>query len=55
MLTFILRRIGQMVLTMLALTFIVFYMVNLPGNLEKLAKTEGNMRMTDAEDAGWLE
>ncbi len=55
MLIFILRRIGQMLATMLALTFIVFYMVNLPGNLEKLAKTEGNMRMTDQEVHGWLE
>jgi peptide/nickel transport system permease protein len=55
MLMFILRRIGQMVATMIALTFIVFYMVNLPGNLEKIAKTEGNQRMTDEEVAGWLE
>jgi len=55
MLIFILRRIGQMVATMLALTFIVFYMVNLPGNLEKVAKTEGNMRMTDEQVAQWLE
>ncbi|MDH3665453.1 MAG: ABC transporter permease [Paracoccaceae bacterium] len=55
MLIFILRRIGQMIATMIALTFIVFYMVNLPGNLEKLAKTEGNMRMTDEEVQNWLE
>ncbi|MEM7177088.1 MAG: ABC transporter permease [Pseudomonadota bacterium] len=55
MFMFILRRIGTMVVTMIALTFIVFYLVNLPGNLEKLAKTEGNMRMTDAEVAQWLD
>ena len=55
MLFFILRRIGQMLATMVALTLIVFYMVNLPGNLEKLAKTEGNMRMTDQEVHNWLE
>jgi len=55
MLVFILRRLGQMLLTMAALTFIVFYMVNLPGNLEKVAKTEGNMRMTDQQVADWLE
>jgi len=55
MLVFILRRIGQMLITMFALTFIVFYMVNLPGNLEKVAKTEGNMRMTDQQVADWLE
>ena len=55
MFIFILRRIGAMLATMLALTFIVFYLVNLPGNLEKIAKTEGNMRMTDEQVAGWLE
>lgn len=55
MLMFILRRIGTMVATMIALTFIVFYLVNLPGNLEKLAKTEGNMRMSDEQVAAWLD
>ena len=55
MFMFILRRIGAMLATMVALTFIVFYLVNLPGNLEKIAKTEGNMRMTDEQVAGWLE
>ena len=55
MLMFILRRIGTMLVTMIALTFIVFYLVNLPGNLEKLAKTEGNMRMTDEQVQTWLE
>ncbi len=55
MLIFILRRVGVMLLTMVALTLVVFYLVNLPGNLEKLAKTEGNMRMTDEEVAAWIE
>jgi len=55
MLIFILRRIGVMLATMVALTLIVFYLVNLPGNLEKVAKTEGNMRMTDEEVAAWLD
>ncbi len=55
MFIFILRRIGAMLATMFALTFIVFYLVNLPGNLEKIAKTEGNMRMTDEQVASWLE
>ncbi|MCL5775404.1 ABC transporter permease [Limibaculum sp. FT325] len=55
MLMFILRRIGTMLATMVALTLIVFYLVTLPGNLEKLAKTEGEMRMTDAEVESWLE
>ncbi|MEL7172765.1 MAG: ABC transporter permease, partial [Pseudomonadota bacterium] len=32
-----------------------FYLVNLPGNLEKIAKTEGNMRMTDEEVQVWLD
>jgi peptide/nickel transport system permease protein len=52
---FILRRLGVMVLTMLCLTLIVFYMVNLDANLEKLAKTQGDMRMTDAEVESWLQ
>jgi peptide/nickel transport system permease protein len=55
MLIFVLKRIGTMLLTIVALTMIVFYMINLPGNLEKLAKTEGNMRMTDEEVAAWIE
>ncbi len=55
MLMFILRRLGTMILTIVALTLIVFYMVNLPGNLEKVAKTEGNMRMTDEQVAAWLD
>jgi peptide/nickel transport system permease protein len=55
MFIFILRRIGAMIATMLALTFIVFYLVNLPGNLEKIAKSEGNMRMTDEQVASWLD
>ena len=52
---FILRRIGVMVLTALCLTFIVFFLTNLYPNLEKLAKTEGNMRMTDVQVESWLE
>ncbi|MEM7238209.1 MAG: ABC transporter permease [Pseudomonadota bacterium] len=55
MLMFVLRRLATMLATMVALTFIVFYLVNLPGNLEKLAKTEGNMRMTDEQVDAWLE
>ncbi|MEO1720965.1 MAG: ABC transporter permease, partial [Pseudomonadota bacterium] len=55
MIMFIIRRIGTMVVTMFALTFVVFYLVNLPGNLEKIAKTEGNMRMTDEEVQVWLD
>ncbi|MFD0978580.1 ABC transporter permease [Tropicimonas aquimaris] len=52
---FILRRIGIMILTALCLTFIVFVLTNLQPNLEKLAKTQGNVRMTDEQVATWLE
>ncbi|MFV0514997.1 MAG: ABC transporter permease [Jhaorihella sp.] len=52
---FILRRVWVMVLTALCLTFIVFFLTNLHPNLEKLAKTQGNMRMTDDQVASWLE
>ncbi|MEL7114206.1 MAG: ABC transporter permease [Pseudomonadota bacterium] len=52
---FILRRLGIMLLTALCLTFIVFWLTNLYPNLEKLAKTQGNFRMTEAEVASFLE
>ncbi|MEM8632073.1 MAG: ABC transporter permease [Pseudomonadota bacterium] len=52
---FILRRVGVMILTALCLTFIVFFLTNLYPNLEKLAKTQGNMRMTDEQVASWLD
>ncbi len=51
---FILRRVWVMILTALCLTFIVFFLTNLYPNLEKLAKTQGNMRMSDAEVSRWL-
>jgi len=55
MLNFLLRRTLTMVATALVLTFVVFWLTNLPPNLEKLAKSEGNARMTDAEVTSWLE
>ncbi len=55
MLKFIGRRIGVMALTALALTFIVFFMTNLQPNLEKLARSEGSVRMTDESVATWIE
>lgn len=55
MFQFILRRLGVMLLTMLCLTFVVFYLVNLDPNLEKIAKTQGNVRMTDVQVESWLE
>lgn len=53
--SFLLRRSGVMILTALCLTFIVFFLTNLEPNLEKLTKSEGNMRMTDVQVQSWLE
>jgi len=55
MLLFILRRTGVMLLTALCVTFIVFFLTNLGPNLEKVAKSQGSVRMTDAEVESWLE
>ena len=55
MLLFTLRRLGVMVLTAIALTFVVFFMTNLPPNLEKLAKSEASVRMADDAVVQWLE
>jgi peptide/nickel transport system permease protein len=51
---FILRRLWVMILTALCLTFIVFFLTNLDPNLEKLAKTQGNVRMSDKQVTSWL-
>jgi peptide/nickel transport system permease protein len=51
---FILRRLGVMLLTALCLTFVVFYMTNLQPNLEKLAKSEASVRMSDDAVGQWL-
>ena len=55
MLSFLIRRIGVMLLTALCLTLIVFFLTNLEPNLEKLTKSEGNQRMTDAQVESWLQ
>ena len=55
MLYFTLRRIGVMLLTAIALTFVVFFMTNLPPNLEKLAKSEASVRMSDEDVGLWLD
>jgi len=55
MLSFLLRRIGVMLLTAFCLTFFVFFLTNLEPNLEKLTKSEGNMRMTDVQVQSWLQ
>ena len=44
-----------MILTALCLTFVVFFLTNLYPNLEKLAKSQGDMRMDDATVAKWLD
>jgi peptide/nickel transport system permease protein len=51
---FFLRRLGVMLLTALCLTFVVFFLTNLYPNLEKLAKTQGNFRMSEEAVASWL-
>jgi peptide/nickel transport system permease protein len=55
MLKFLIRRLGVMLLTALALTFIVFYLTNLPPNLEKLAKSEASVRMSDEQVVSWID
>ena len=55
MLMFLLRRFGVMLLTILCLTFIVFWLTNLSPNLERLAKTQANNRMTDEQVVTWLD
>ena len=55
MLAFILRRLGVMALTAICLTLIVFSLVNLEPNLEKLAKEQNNMRMSDQAVTLWLQ
>ena len=52
---FILKRLGVMLLTALGLTLVVFFMTNLYPNLEKLAKTQGNFRMSEEEVFTWLD
>lgn len=51
---FLLRRFGVMLATALCLTFVVFALTNLAPNLEKVAKTQGNVRMSDAQVESWL-
>jgi peptide/nickel transport system permease protein len=55
MLTFILRRLGTMLLTMLCLTMVVFYMINLEPNLRKLAISQLDMRSSDQHIESWLQ
>jgi peptide/nickel transport system permease protein len=41
--------------TALCLTFVVFYLTNMPAKLETLAKTQAGSRISDAEVATWLD
>lgn len=54
MLSFIARRLGVMALTMLCLTMVVFFLVNLEPNLKKLAISQTNMRATEDQLESWL-
>lgn len=54
MLAFIIRRLGTMVITMLCLTMVVFYMVNLEPNLRKLSISQLDMRSSDEHIEQWL-
>ena len=54
MLKFMIRRLGVMMLTAFVLTFVVFFLTNLPPNLEKLARSEGSVRMSDEAVKSWI-
>lgn len=55
MLSFIMRRLGVMLLTMLCLSFVVFFFVNLEPNLRKLAIFQTEMRASDQDLENWLQ
>ena len=55
MATFILRRLGVMLLTMLCLSVVVFMFVNLEPNLRKLAIFQTEMRASDQDLENWLQ
>ena len=55
MLSFILRRLGVIALTMLCLTLVVFFLINLDPNLKKLAITQTEMRATAEQQESWLQ
>ncbi len=54
MTSFLLRRLGVMALTMLCLTLIVFYLVNLEPNLRKLAISQTEMHASNEHIESWL-
>ncbi len=55
MFAFVIRRLGTMVLTMLCLTMVVFFLVNLEPNLKKLAISQLDMRSPPEQLESWLE
>ncbi|MCG7508325.1 ABC transporter permease [Mesorhizobium retamae] len=54
MLSFIARRIGTILLTMLCLTLVVFFLVNLEPNLKKLAISQTEMHTPPEQLESWL-
>ena len=55
MLAFLARRLFLLILSAICITFVIFYLTNLPPNLEKIAKSEAGSRISDAEVASWLD
>ncbi|MGF7004769.1 ABC transporter permease [Aminobacter sp. BE322] len=55
MLSFIMRRLGTMALTMVCLTLVVFFLINLEPNLKKLAISQTEMRTTADQLESWLQ
>jgi peptide/nickel transport system permease protein len=54
MLKFLARRLGVMALTMLCLSLVVFFFVNLEPNLKKLAIFQTEMRASEQDLENWL-
>jgi peptide/nickel transport system permease protein len=54
MLAFVIRRLGTMVLTMLCLTIVVFFLINLGPNLKKLAISQTEMHTSAEQLEAWL-
>ena len=54
MLAFMIRRLGTMVLTMLCLTIVVFFLINLGPNLKKLAISQTEMHTSAEQLEAWL-
>ncbi|WP_420546723.1 ABC transporter permease [Curvivirga sp.] len=55
MFSFIAKRLGVMALTMVCLSMVVFFLVNLEPNLRKLSISQTNIRATDEHIEAWLQ